>query len=59
MDPAKRVGMLHEAERILMEDLPVAPIYFYATTIMQSPRVKGICQTLYDRVFFRNAEVVE
>ena len=59
MDAGKRAGILHEAERILMEDLPVAPIYFYATAVMQSPRVKGICQTLYDRVLFRNADVVE
>ena len=59
MDPGKRADMLHEAERILMEDLPVAPIYFYATAVMQSPRVRGIGHTLYDRVLFRDAEVVE
>ena len=59
MNPFRRIRMLHEAERILMEDLPVAPIYFYSLIVMESPRVKGIRHTLYDRVLFRNAEVVE
>ncbi len=42
-----------------MEDLPAVPIYFYYIVIIESPQVKGICHTLYDRVLFRNAEVVE
>ena len=58
MNPFRRAGMLHEAERILMEDLPVAPIYFYSMVVIESPRVKGIAHTLYDRILLRNAEVV-
>ena len=59
MDPSARAALLRLAEQILIEDMPVAPIYFYAKAVMQSSRARGICMTLYDRVYFRDAEVVE
>lgn len=40
-DPAKRLGKLLEAERILMEDMPLIPIYYYALTEMRNPRLKN------------------
>lgn len=59
MDRAKRIQYMHEAEDILMRDLPVAPIYYYASTIMQSERVKGIYLSPRNWVFFRGAEIVD
>jgi oligopeptide transport system substrate-binding protein len=59
MDHAKRVGYMLEAEEILMRDLPVLPLYFYATPYMQSPRVKGIYTSPRNWDFFRTAEVTE
>ena len=43
-DPTRRFGLLHEAERILVEeDLPVIPISNYRTLYMYDPvRVRGI-----------------
>ena len=58
MDRVKRINYLHAAERILMEDLPVAPIYFYTSAVMQSKRVKGIQRSALGWVIFRNAEVL-
>ena len=58
MDRVKRINYLHAAERILMEDLPVAPIYFYTSAVMQSKRVKGIQRSALGWVIFRNAELL-
>ena len=57
MDHVKRINYLHDAERIMMEDMPVAPIYFYTSIEMQSKRVKNIHKTALGWVMFRNAEV--
>ena len=59
MDRAKRIEDMHKAEQILMQDLPVLPLYFYSTPYMQSDRVKGIYRSPRNWVFFRGAEVVE
>ena len=59
MDRAKRIEDMHKAEQILMQDLPVLPLYFYSTPYMQSARVKGIYMSPRKWVFFRGAEVVE
>ena len=59
MDRAKRIEDMHRAEQILMQDLPVLPLYFYSTPYMQSARVKGIYMSPRKWVFFRGAEVVE
>lgn len=40
-DPAVREQLQHDAEALLMEDLPVIPIYFYVTKRLVSPRVTG------------------
>jgi oligopeptide transport system substrate-binding protein len=40
-DPAARMGKLAECEAILMEDMPVIPIYYYAITEMRNPALKG------------------
>lgn len=40
-DPAQREVWLQQAEHIVLEDLPVLPIYFYVTKRLVSPRVKG------------------
>lgn len=47
-DAAKRMKMLHEAEAILMDELPVFPIYFYVTKNMWRPNVVGIYDNVRD-----------
>lgn len=59
MDHVKRVNYMHEAEKFLMNDLPVLPIYFYSSAVMQSKRVKNICKSPRGWVFFRGAELTE
>jgi oligopeptide transport system substrate-binding protein len=47
-DPAKRMKMLHDAEAILMDELPIVPIYFYVTKNMWKPEVEGIYDNVRD-----------
>ncbi|HHX50077.1 MAG TPA: peptide ABC transporter substrate-binding protein, partial [Clostridia bacterium] len=41
-DPAIRIKAMHDAEQILMEDMPIMPIYFYTNVNMYKPWVKGV-----------------
>ena len=41
-DPAARFQEMHDAEKILMADMPVLPIYFYTNPNMYKPWVKGV-----------------
>ncbi|MBQ7195988.1 MAG: peptide ABC transporter substrate-binding protein [Synergistaceae bacterium] len=57
LDRAKRINYLHEAEKILIDDMPLIPLYFASDIKMQSPNVKGIYQFPTGIVIFRAAEV--
>ncbi len=48
LDPAKRRKLLHGAEAILMDELPIVPIYFYVTKNMWKPEVTGIYDNVRD-----------
>jgi ABC-type oligopeptide transport system substrate-binding subunit len=41
-DPRGRLDLLQKAEGVLMDDLPVIPIYFYVSQSMWRPEAKGI-----------------
>lgn len=40
-DPLRRRTLQHEAERILMAEMPIVPLYFNAQSYLLSPRVRG------------------
>jgi oligopeptide transport system substrate-binding protein len=41
-DQNVRMEKMHRAEKILMEEMPIAPIYFYVNVNMYQPWVKGV-----------------
>ncbi|KPN13261.1 ABC transporter substrate-binding protein [Bacillus australimaris] len=41
-DKTKREEMLKKAEEIIINDMPVAPIYFYTQLWVQDPKLKGV-----------------
>lgn len=47
-DSDRRVKLLHEAEAILMDELPIIPIYFYVTKNLWKPEVQGIFDNVRD-----------
>ena len=59
MDRLKRINYLHEAEKILMREMPSLPLYFLSFPEMKSKRVKNIYQVPTGIILFRMAEIVE
>jgi oligopeptide transport system substrate-binding protein len=41
-DEAKRYQLLHDAEKILMEEMPFMPVYHYTNTYLTSPDFEGV-----------------
>lgn len=42
MDAEKRIALLKEAEKVLIQEMPIIPIYFYTGAYLKKPYVKGI-----------------
>jgi len=55
LDPVKRMKTLHEAEAILIQDMPLAPIYFYTRPYLEKPGVRGIVRTPLGTTYFKEA----
>ncbi len=47
-DPAKRADYMAEAEHMMLEDAPIAPVYFYINKNLVNPRVTGWVDNLVD-----------
>jgi len=52
---AERADLLHQAERLLIEQMPMCPIHFYAVTYLQRPGLGGIERNLLGRIDFSRA----
>jgi len=53
-DPKRRLGLLRQAEEILLEALPIAPIYHYTRIYRLDPRVQGWHPKLLDNHPFKS-----
>ncbi len=47
-DDARRAALFHEAETILMRELPIIPVYYYVSQSMVRPYVKGFYRNIQD-----------
>jgi oligopeptide transport system substrate-binding protein len=47
-NPVRRAGYLARAERIMLTDAPIAPLYFYVNKNLVSPRVTGWVDNIVD-----------
>jgi oligopeptide transport system substrate-binding protein len=52
-DPARRRALLEQAERILLDDLPVMPLYFYVSKHLVKPYVQGWQPNIMDHHYSR------
>ncbi|SDW12217.1 oligopeptide transport system substrate-binding protein/dipeptide transport system substrate-binding protein [Marininema mesophilum] len=39
---ARRMELLHRAEKVLMDQMPVIPLYYYNNIVMKKPEVQGV-----------------
>ena len=51
LEPSKRLAILAEAEAILMDEMPVLPLYYYVTQTTYSPRLGGYHPNVKDEHF--------
>lgn len=58
-DLAKRAEILGDAETLLLEDLPVIPIYFYVSTHLVRPWVGGRVANIMDRHYTKNMYILK
>ncbi|WP_027308600.1 peptide ABC transporter substrate-binding protein [Caloramator sp. ALD01] len=56
-DPVKRIQLLHEAEDILMNDMPVIPLYYYVNVACIKDYVKDVHKSPLGFVYFDRAYV--
>nr|WGD74479.1 ABC transporter substrate-binding protein [Bacillus subtilis] len=54
-DQNKRAELLKKAEGIFIDEMPVAPIYFYTIPWVQDENLKGTIITGTGEIYFRNA----
>jgi oligopeptide transport system substrate-binding protein len=47
-DPERRRNLIYQAEAILLDELPVIPIYTYSVNSLRKPYVRGIYPTALD-----------
>jgi oligopeptide transport system substrate-binding protein len=62
-DPAKRFALLGEAEAILVDELPIIPVYWYVHNYLLRPEVKGwmpstLDHRCYKALWLENAKPV-
>ncbi|MBS5938356.1 peptide ABC transporter substrate-binding protein [Clostridium sp.] len=56
-DEAKRWELMRQAEDILMEDMPIIPLYYYTKVKAAKPEVKGVRVSTLGHVFFDQAYI--
>ena len=48
LDPEKRMALFYRAEQILMDEMPILPLYYYVSRNMVRPYVRGFYNNLQD-----------
>jgi len=56
-DPAKRMALYRQAERIVVDDAPWAPIYYQRDLELMKPGVSGIRDSLMGHLPHKTTEV--
>jgi len=54
VDPKARMAVLHAAEKILMTDMPIAPVYFYTNPMLLSKHIKNFYESALGIVDWKN-----
>ncbi|MEA5039594.1 MAG: peptide ABC transporter substrate-binding protein [Clostridiaceae bacterium] len=57
LDSEKRMNLFVEAEKTILDDMPVIPLFFYDDSILCKPDVTGVLKSYIGHVFFQYADV--
>jgi oligopeptide transport system substrate-binding protein len=57
-DAAKRRSLLEQAERTMLADHPIIPLYYYVNKHLVSPRLKGWYDNVMNVVYSKDLEIV-
>lgn len=52
-DPTQRFAILHQAETLVVDELPLLPIFYYAYSYLKKPEVKGFEFNMVDHPNFK------
>jgi oligopeptide transport system substrate-binding protein len=58
-DPAERAKIMQESERMLLEDMPVIPIYFYVSKHLVKPWVGGRQPNIMDHHHLKDFYILQ
>lgn len=58
-DPLVRMSTLEAAERLMLEDMPIIPLYFYVSKKMVKPWVAGMEANIMDHHHSRHLRILE
>lgn len=58
-DSTKRWELMHQAEAIIMEDMPIIPLYYYTKAKAAKPEVKGVRVSTLGNILFDQAYIEE
>lgn len=58
-DLTKRDQLMHDAEKIIIDEMGICPIYFYVSNMCVQPWIKGVYKTPLATVYFDHAYVDE
>lgn len=54
-DHDERIKAMQEAEKLLIEEMPIAPVYFYTRVYMEKPYVKGAWRNVFTSTDYSRA----
>ncbi|NLN93286.1 MAG: peptide ABC transporter substrate-binding protein [Candidatus Hydrogenedens sp.] len=58
-DEVKRLALLEEAEKLLLEECPVIPIYFYTWKFLKAPELQGIAPNILGYIRWKDLFLAE
>ncbi|MDR1515811.1 MAG: peptide ABC transporter substrate-binding protein [Synergistaceae bacterium] len=57
LDQEKRMNLFREAERVILEDMPIIPIWHAVEPVLIKPEVTGIVKSNIGHIYFQYADV--
>lgn len=58
-DPAARMALLEEAERVMLDDMPLIPVYYYVSKKLIKPWVAGYEDNIMDHHHSRHLRILK